>query len=288
MMLPIKAILSRMVNRQIENKSDDVRLTFGDHLEELRQMILRVICVSILFGLFIFIYKDQTWNILLAPSEYDFYTYRVIEKFLHVLTFNSFKFDEYNVDLISTELSSQFMLHITTTCYLSLLCASPYALYELFGFISPALREKEKKYSIPLIISVYVLFILGVLMTYYILFPISFRFLGTYSVAEKIHTSITLDSYISTFTTLTLTMGVVFQLPIFAFILAKMNIISARILSRYRKYAFMVIVVIAAIITPPDIMTLIFVSLPLYMLYEISIRIVNAVERNNVLKSVSK
>lgn len=281
MMLPIKAIITSKNHRQTK-KSDNInQLTFGGHLEALRQMILRVICVSFIFSFVIFFFKDITWKVLLAPSECNFFIYGVIEDIFHALKFNSFKFDEYNIDLISTELSSQFMSHITTACYLGLLCASPYALYELFGFVSPALREEEKKYSIPLIFAIYLLFIIGVLMSYYILFPISFRFLGTYSVAEKIRTSITLDSYISTFSTLTLTIGVVFQLPVFAFILAKMNIISARLLSRYRKHAFMIIVVVSAIITPPDIISLLMVTFPLYMLYEISIRIVNIVERNN-------
>ena len=115
-------------------------------------------------------------------------------------------------------------------------------------------------------------------MSYYVLFPISFRFLGTYSVSEKIHSNITLDSYISTFTTLTLMMGVVFQLPVIAFVLARLGIISSEMLSRYRKQSFLVIMIVAAIITPPDLMTLILVTLPLYLLYEISIRVAKWVE----------
>jgi sec-independent protein translocase protein TatC len=113
-------------------------------------------------------------------------------------------------------------------------------------------------------------------MSYFVIFPISFRFLGTYSVAEKVHSTITLDSYISTFTTLTLVMGLVFQLPIIAYVLAKMGMIDAEVLSKYRKHAI-IIMLLAAIITPPDLMTLILVALPLYMLYEISIRIIKHV-----------
>jgi sec-independent protein translocase protein TatC len=114
-------------------------------------------------------------------------------------------------------------------------------------------------------------------MSYFVIFPVSFRFLGTYSVAAKVHSTITLDSYISTFTTLTLVMGLVFQLPVIAYILAKMGMIDAELLSKYRKHALIIIMLLAAIITPPDLMTLILVALPLYMLYEISIRIIKHV-----------
>ena len=116
-------------------------------------------------------------------------------------------------------------------------------------------------------------------MSYFILFPISFRFLGTYSVAESVHSTITLDSYISTFVTLTLMMGLVFQLPVIAFVLGKMGLVQSSYLSKYRRHAFLIICIVAAIITPPDIMTLILVAVPLYMMYEISLRIIRSVER---------
>lgn len=124
----------------------------------------------------------------------------------------------------------------------------------------------------------YVLFILGVLMSYFVLFPISFRFLGTYSVSAKVVSNITLDSYISTFVSLTLVMGVVFQLPVIAFFLGKMGIVTSAMLANYRKHSLIVIMLVAAIITPPDLMTLILVTIPLYMLYEVSIRVVKWTE----------
>ena len=152
---------------------------------------------------------------------------------------------------------------------------------EMMHGLGPGVREftNEKKYSVQVVVIVYVLFILGVLMSYYVLFPISFRFLGTYSVSERIHSTITLDSYISTFTTLTLLMGVVFQLPVIAFALSKLGIITSEMLSKYRKHSFLIIMLVAAIITPPDLMTLILVTIPLHLLYEISIRVTLWVER---------
>lgn len=263
------------------NPSDSGLLTFGGHLEVLRKLLIRVSLVVVCVAVCVFSFKDQTFSILLGPSEYNFITYTLIEKFIHL--FNpDFHFDEFYVDLIATDLSSQFMTHLSTAIYLGLLCASPFILYELYRFVSPALYEHEKKYSKKLVVIIYLLFILGVLMTYYILFPISFRFLGTYSVDARVHSTITLDSYITTFTTLTLMMGLVFQLPVIAYVLAKMGIVEADMLAKYRKHAFIIIMLVAAVITPPDIMTLILVSGPLYLLYEVSIKIIQHTRKNEV------
>lgn len=261
-----------------KDNSQDL-LTFGGHLEVLRRMLFRIIAATGCLAIITFCLKDLTWQLLLAPSEWDFVTYRWIERSIQTMGFSDFHFEKYNVDLIATDLSSQFMTHITTAIYLGMLGASPYILYELFRFISPALYENEKKYSIQFMVIVYMLFILGTLMSYYVLFPISFRFLGTYCVAERIHSTITLDSYISTFTTLTLLMGVVFQLPVIAFILAKLGFITSEMLSKYRKHSFIIIMFVAAIITPPDIMTLVLVTIPLYFLYEVSIRVTKWTEQ---------
>lgn len=262
----------------MENNKDNNLLTFGGHLEVLRQMLLRILSVAGIIAVVVFCFKDLTWEILLAPSEWTFCTYKFIEQCLHSVGFSDFRFEEYHVDLIATDLSSQFMTHISTALYIGALGASPYIVFELFRFISPALYESEKRYSVRITFIIYFLFLVGVLMSYFILFPISFRFLGTYSVAEKIHSTITLDSYVSTFTTLTLIMGLVFQLPVIAFAMSKMGFISSELLCSYRKHSFLLIMLMAAIITPPDIMTLILVSIPLYLLYEISIKVVKKVE----------
>ena len=263
----------------MEKQKNDNLLTYGGRLEVLRKMLFKVLGVSIIFAIVIFCYKDITWDLLLAPSEYDFITYRWIEYFIHLLGIQGFHFEKFEVELIATDLSSQFMTHVTTAIYWGLLCASPYILYELFKFISPALLENEKKYSTQVLFIVYALFIVGVMMSYFILFPISFRFLGTYNVAEKVTSLISLNSYISTFTSLTLLMGIVFQLPIVIFVLAKKEILSFRQLAKYRKVALFIIAAVSAIITPPDIMTCILVTLPLYALYECSIWIARRVSQ---------
>lgn len=245
-------------------------LTFGGHLEVFRKMLFRIILVVVTLGIIIFCFKQETFEIILAPHNSDFHTFRFIENFLNSIGWE-FHFQQYDIPLISTELSAQFMTHITVSCILAVLLASPYIVFELFRFISPALYESEKRYSYLVAGVIYFLFILGLLMSYFVLMPISFQFLATYQVNESITNTITLDSYISTFTTLTFMMGVVFQLPVFTFVLGKMGFVTASLMKKYRKYAFVLIMVIAAIITPPDLFTLVLVTLPIYALYEVSI-----------------
>ncbi|MBD5239202.1 MAG: twin-arginine translocase subunit TatC [Bacteroidales bacterium] len=263
--------------KESEQPSEVGLLTFGEHLEILRKMLFRIIAVVIVLAVIIFCFKKETFAILLAPQHYDFCTFKLIEHYMHVLGWD-FHFTRYSIPLISTELSAQFMTHITISCVLAILLASPYIVFELFRFISPALYESEKKYSYAVAVVIYALFLIGLLMSYYILFPISFRFLATYQVDESIVSTITLDSYISTFITLTFLMGVVFQLPVFAYILEKMGFIDADLLRKYRPYAFVIIMIIAAIITPPDIFTLIMVTFPIYGLYEASILVLRRTE----------
>jgi sec-independent protein translocase protein TatC len=260
---PINKLFSK-----IKNKTNS-KLTFGGHLEVLRQMLFRLLGVTIIVAVVVFLFKDIAWKILIAPSEYDFVTYHYVEKFIKSIGFD-FKFEQFEIELIATELSSQFMMHITTSIYLACLIVSPYILSELFCFIFPALHQNERKNSVFIVCIIYFLFIVGVLMSYFVIFPFSFRFLGTYSVADKIESMITLKSYVSTFMSLTLVMGIVFQLPILIFILVRLGVVNYRFLSKYRKYAFFIIIVISAIITPPDIITCILVSIPLYLLYECS------------------
>ena len=241
-------------------------------------MLLRILAVVSVLAMAIFCFKDWVFGMLLAPSQWDFVTYRWIEKLLHWLG-SGFHFNEYHVNLIATELSSQFMTHVSAAFYLGLLAASPYIIFELFRFITPALYENERKYSLRVAVTVYLLFVVGVLMSYYILFPVAFRFLGTYSVSDMVESNITLRSYIGTFTTLTLIMGLVFQLPVVAFFLGKIGAVQSSLLKHYRKHALVIIMVTAAIITPPDLMTLILVTIPLYLLYEVSISVLRRMEK---------
>lgn len=251
---------------------DSAMMSMGGHLEVLRSMLMRVLAVAGALAVAIFCLKGKVFALLLAPDSNRFITFRLLERAARSAGWD-FHFQNYDIKLISTELSSQFMIHISTSLYLGLLLASPYIVFELFRFISPALYEEERRYSVRIAAWIYALFLMGLAMSYFILFPISFQFLATYQVSPGIENTITLESYISTFTTLSFMMGLVFQLPVICYFLAKMGLVSGAILARYRRHAFIVILVIAAIITPPDLFTLVCVSLPMYLLYLVGVKI---------------
>lgn len=252
-------------------------MTFGEHLEALRKMLFRIIAVASCLGIIIFCAKDTTFGLLLAPGDNHFITYRAIEMLANRVGVD-FHFNVFHVQLINTELSSQFMTHMATSLYLALLFASPYVVIELYRFIAPALYGNERRHSVSVSVAIYVLFMLGVLMSYYVLFPFALRFLGTYQVSESVVNQINLSSYVSTFITLTLLMGLVFQIPVVSNFLAKFGILSSAFMKHYRRHAIVLIAVVAAIITPPDVFTCCMVMVPMYGLYELSILIVARVE----------
>lgn len=256
----------------------DGMMTFGEHLDVFRRMLFRLVTVATCLGVVIFCAKDTTFGLLLAPGSSHFVTYRAIEWLADTIGLH-FQFDEYAIQLINTELSSQFMTHVSTSFYLALLFASPYVVVELYRFIAPALYDSERRHSVAVSVAIYVLFILGVLMSYFVLFPFALRFLGTYQVAAAVTNQINLSSYISTFITLTLLMGLVFQIPVISYFLARLGILSAAFMKHYRRHALVLIAVVAAIITPPDVFTCCMVMVPMYGLYELSILIVARVNR---------
>lgn len=251
-------------------------MTFGEHLEVLRKMLLRILAVTLVIGIVIFCLKDVTFRLLLAPCDNQFVTYRVIEELCGSAGI-SLHFEAFKVSLINTELSSQFMTHLSTSAYIALLLVSPYVVIELYRFIVPALYDNERRHSVAVSIAIYALFIIGVLMSYYIIFPFALRFLGTYQVSSEVVNQINLSSYISTFVTLTFLMGLVFQIPVLSFFLAKIGILEAEFMRHYRAHAIILIMLVAALITPPDLFTLVMVTIPMYALYEISILIVKKV-----------
>lgn len=273
-------------DRKMENNQHEHLMTFGEHLEVFRKMLFRVIGITVCLGVVIFCAKDTTFDLLLAPASNHFITYSVIEDAARAIGIE-FHFDPYEIRLINTELSSQFMTHVSTSLYLSLLFVSPYIVVELYRYIAPALYENERHYSVSVAVAIFFLFVLGVLMSYYVLFPFALRFLGTYQVAADVVNQINLSSYISTFVTLTLMMGLVFQLPVLSFFLAKMGVLEASFMRQYRRHAFVLIGVIAAVITPPDLFTCFMVMIPMYGLYELSILIVEKAGRDTRERTAS-
>lgn len=260
-------------NLGLSSELTDGLMTFGDHLEVLRRVLLRIFASIIINSIVVFIFKEQITNILFAPTNSDFILYQWINDLLQLCNVNSIKLDEFDIQLINTELSSQFMTHLQISFYFGSLISSPYIVYQLFGFIKPALFEKEKKYFILVLFAIYMLFALGLLMNYFIIFPISLRFLGTYQINEAVANTVSLSSYTSSFLLLSLAMGFVFEFPAMTFIFGKMGVIDANTLRHYRKYAIIIILIVSALITPPDVFSLILMTIPIYVLYELSILI---------------
>lgn len=262
--------------------SDDAKqtMTFWDHLDELRKVIFRTVAVVAVFATLAFICKDFIFDIVFAPHQSNFITYRLLCELGTYLNMPSLCPEEFHVELINTELAAQFLTHMSISLYAGILVASPYIVFLLFRFISPALYENERKYSTRVIVAAFTLFMLGVLLNYYIIFPLSFRFLGTYQVSEFVVNRISLSSYISTFSILSIMMGIVFEIPVVAFFLGKVGLVEPEMLKRYRRHAFVVISIIAAFITPTaDIFTLLLVATPMYVLYELSIFVVKKAGR---------
>ncbi len=256
---------------------EDDNLTFWDHLDELRGTLLRIIGVAVLFGIVAFIFKEQLFDIVLAPSKSDFVTYRLLNRLAELA---GSAVADFKIDLVNISLAQQFIIHMKTALYAGLLCASPYIIYAILSFISPAFYTHERRYVYTLVGCAYVMFVVGVLLCYFLIYPLTFRFLGTYQVSAEVVNMISLDSYMSTFTSMSLMLGVVFEMPVLCWLFAKLGMLKAEFMSNYRKHAIVVILVLAAIITPTsDIFTLALVSVPMWLLYELSIKVVSVTQK---------
>lgn len=243
--------------------NEDITLTFWEHLDVLRACLIKIIVATVASGLVAFFFKDQLFDIVLAPSHSDFITYRVMGA------------EPFALHLINTGLTEQFMIHLKVAMLAGVMCASPYIIYVLFKFISPALYTNERQASVKVVTAGYVMFIIGMAVNYLLIFPLTVRFLGTYQVSADIDNMLTVSSYIDTMVMMTLVFGIVFELPVICWILAIMGMLRWQWMTRFRRHAIVAILIVAAAITPTaDVFTLLMVALPIWALYEISILIV--------------
>ena len=257
----------------MEQASESEKQSFWDHLDILRASLVKIAAVTAVFAVVAFFFKEALFSVILAPKDADFITYRWLYFFSGWVTDEQAQ--DFYVKLINTGLAQQFMIHMKVAMCTGVLCASPYILYQLFRFVSPALYANERKYVVRVVGYGYIMFMVGVLISYFLIFPLTFRFLGTYQVSDQVETMISLQSYISTLLMMSLAMGIVFEIPILSWLFAKLGFISADFMRRYRRHAVVIILVVAAIITPTsDVFTLLLVSLPMWLLYEVSIWIV--------------
>ena len=245
--------------------SETPTMTFWDHLDELRSVIIRTMVVTVVAAAVAFCLKEQLFDIVLAPRSSDFITYRLMGV------------EPFSIHLMNTGLTEQFMIHLKTAMYAGVLVALPYIIYLLFRFVSPALYDNERKYATLLCTSGYLMFMLGTLLNYFLIFPLTVKFLGTYQVSPDVANMLTLQSYMDTMLMMNLVMGIVFELPVVSWILARMGLVNAQMMRSMRRHAVVAILVIAAIITPTtDAFTLFIVALPIWLLYELSILIVRS------------
>lgn len=256
-------------------------MTFWEHLDELRATLLRCLAVAVVAAVVAFCFKDQLFAAVLAPGDAGFVTYRWLDIFGAAPPFAA-------PDLINTALAGQFMIHVKMAFAAGILAASPYILYQLFAFIAPALYAGERRAVLGAVVPGYLMFMLGVAVSYLLIFPLTFRFLGTYQVSAEVANMITLESYISTLMVMSLAMGAVFELPVVALALARAGILSPGAMRRYRRHAIVAILVAAAVITPTsDIFTLLAVASPIYLLYEISVILVAATARRRAAENLA-
>lgn len=266
--------------KQTVDNTQISEMSFWEHLDVFRASLIKIVITTILCGIVAFLFKEEVFSIILAPKSDAFITYRLFNHIAEWTT--SASKSAFSVQLINTGLAEQFVIHMKISIYIGFLLSSPYILYLLFHFISPALYENERKYSLRVIVSGYMMFILGIALSYFLIFPLTFRFLGTYQVSGDVENMITLQSYIETLMMLCLLMGIVFELPIVCWLLAKLGVMSSQFMRNFRKHAIIVILIISAIITPTsDILTLTLVALPIWILYEISILIIGQSEKRN-------
>ena len=250
--------------------------SFWDHLDVLRKVLFRCLIAWGIAAVAAFCFKDVLFGLLFAPSKDGFASYRLMAWLCATTGWQSLCPGGFEASFINTELAAQFMTHIKVALWAGLVMASPYLIVQLYGFVAPALYDNEKKQSGPILVWGTLLFVLGVLMNYFVIFPFSFRFLNNYQVYAEVHNQISLDSYISTFLMLSLLMGILFEIPIVNYLLAKAGLLQAATLKKYRRHAIVGIAIVAAVITPTgDAVTLTLVTLPIYLLYEASILIVN-------------
>ena len=253
-------------------------MTFWDHLDVLRGSLLRMAAVTVACAVVAFAFKDAVFAAILAPKHDDFILYRLLAGVSGWLADGSPS--SFHVELINTGLAEQFKIHVKTSLYVGLMAASPYCLYELFRFVSPGLYPKERRYGVRAVVSGYVMFLLGVALCYFLIFPLTFRFLGTYQVSPDVENLITLQSYMDTLLAMNLALGIVFELPVLCWLLARLGVLRAASMRRRRRHAVVAVLVAAAVITPTsDAFTLPLVALPMWLLYEAGIWVVAATAR---------
>ncbi|MFT4669000.1 MAG: sec-independent protein translocase protein TatC [Flavobacteriaceae bacterium] len=274
------------MSRREENKDNEKEMSFLDHLEDLRWHLIRATLAIIIIATIAFLAKDFIFDVLIfGPKNPDFPTYKLLCRLAtNIGLEDSFCFTEEQFRIQSRTMAGQFSAHIWTSIMAGFIIAFPYVLYEFWKFISPGLHENERSTSRGFILIASLLFFIGVLFGYYVVTPLSINFLGSYRVSDQVFNDFDLSSYIGLVRASVIASGLIFELPIIIYFLTKVGIVTPEFLRKYRKFALVIVLILSAIITPPDIASQVIVSVPVLILYEVSIYISKWVVRKQKRK----
>ncbi len=271
--------LDQLTDEEID--ADGKEMSFLDHLEELRWHIIRAVGSIFVFAIIAFVFIEDIFKVVvMGPKSPNFWTYRMMCKLSEISGYDDLCVKKLNFELQALGVSDQFTMALTSSLIIGLCFAFPYAFWEVWRFIKPGLRQSEKQAARGAVFYVSALFLLGLLFGYFIVSPLAINFLANYQITPDIKNQFDITSYIGILVTLSLGCALMFQMPIAAFVLAKVGVLTPAFMREYRKHAWIVILVVAGIITPsPDIYSQVLVALPLAGLYEVSILVARSVER---------
>ena len=273
----------------LDQTTDEKEMSFLDHLEELRWHLIRSLSAIFVFAIAAFLAKDLVFHgIILAPSRPDFWTYNTLCEVSRLLGSDAFCIEELPFIIQSRQMTGQFTMHITSSFVIGLILAFPYAFWEIWRFIKPGLYPAERKAARGATFYVSLLFMMGVVFGYFVVTPISINFLANYQIDPSILNEFDIISYVSTVTTLILACAILFQLPIAVFFLTKAGLVTPELMKKYRRHAVVGILVLGAMLTPPDPFSQILIAIPLIGLYQVSIFISRRVIRRETQESLIK
>jgi len=278
-----------MIGKKKKRGEGEGEMTFLQHLEELRWHLIRAFIAVVAGAIVAFVFKDIIFDhIILAPNNPDFITNRLLCQLAEIVNAPALCINQNPIELISIKMAGQFTTHINISLVAGLILAFPYVFWEFWSFFKPALYEKEARYARGAVFSASLLFLLGILFGFFVITPLSINFLGSYRVSDLVQNQINIASYIGSVTSVALAAGVTFELPIVAYFLTRIGVITPEFMRKYRKHSIVVILILAAIITPPDVFSQILVSLPLLLLYEVSIFIAARVVKNRAIDDAAR
>ena len=264
-------------------------MSFLDHLEELRWHLIRSLTAIFVFAIAAFVSKGIIFGeIILGPSKPSFWTYRMLCNLSEILNSDALCISELPFIIQSRQMTGQFSMHITSSFVIGLICAFPYAFWEIWRFVKPGLYDKERKAATGATFYVSLLFFMGVFFGYFVVTPISINFLSNYQIDPSILNEFDIISYVSTVTTLVLACALLFQLPIVVYFATKAGLVSSSLLKTYRKHSIIVILMLSAVLTPPDPFSQVLIAIPLGLLYQLSILIAIKLEKKERKQELTK